>query len=96
MRRHRTLLHLLVAVGFALGQWCALVHASQHELLPHAGKTPCAVCAIAHAAGVKPAALKLPVPLATRAEAPATRELADHHVRLVVTPPNRGPPRLLV
>jgi len=43
MRTHHRRLNLLIAVGFALGQWCAVVHASQHEILPHAEKTPCAI-----------------------------------------------------
>ncbi len=96
MRKHRFLLHLLLVVGFALGQWCALVHASHHELLPHPEKTPCAICAIVHAAGVKPAPLNLPVPLLAQAEAPVARQPTDHHVCLVVSPPSRGPPQSFV
>lgn len=92
MRSRRTWFHLLLAVGFALGQWCAIVHASQHEILPHVEKTPCPICAIAHAAAAKPAALALP-PARWVQERVAERLPASHpRVRGAVRPPSRAPP----
>ncbi|MBL6749895.1 MAG: hypothetical protein ISP90_05200 [Nevskia sp.] len=82
---------ILLLLAFFAGQMFALAHAARHELVEQ-GKTPCEICAIAHAS---------PVPAAEAV--PAVQAIA--HVALDVRPapapldsrpferPNtRGPP----
>lgn len=96
MRTHHRWLNLLIAVGFALGQWCAVVHASQHEIVLHAEKTPCAICAIAHAAAAKPAALMLPPARCSHERLSVAAPVRLPFTRRAFRPPSRAPPLPLV
>jgi len=83
-------------LGFFLGQFSALVHATQHELMPQQHQAVCAICAIAHAAGVRPAVPNLP-PVAPV----STARLACDSPRVerfqpVNLPQSRAPPSILV
>lgn len=95
-RRHPRLLAVLTALGFFLGQFGALVHATQHELLPQPHQAVCAICSIAHAAGVRPAIPSVP-PVA---RVPSHRLACDaprvDRFQSVNLPPSRAPPLILV
>lgn len=94
-RRPRPLLAALIVLGFFLGQFCALIHASHDELIHQPDQPACAICAIAHAAGVRPTMPALlpvvhapgprPVPVVPRLE----------NLQRVALPQSRAPPSFL-
>lgn len=96
MTRVRRRLHLLFALGFLLGQYAALLHASQHELVVQPDKPPCQICAIAHAASLATTPLPLPADLSPISEAPDVPMVRAPQVRLVTIPQSRAPPAFSV
>lgn len=87
-----TLLNWLLALGFAVGQSSAIVHASHHELVPHPPTSHCTICAFAHAA---PIATLPPVVADTGAEWSlqcASRTATPAHANFAILPPSRAPP----
>ena len=85
------LVRLLLALAFVAGQFCALAHATQHELTPDKAQN-CETCALAHGGMAPPMVLPLhcsPVPVsltpdATRPDTPALRPTSR--------PRSRAPP----
>jgi hypothetical protein len=91
----RQLLKLAALLGFVLGQWFAVVHATRHEL--SANDSPvCQVCAIAHAAGGVPAVAVLPLKLVPQCAPPAAPRISVPCLRPHRRPPSRAPPQFLV
>ncbi|MGH8455727.1 MAG: hypothetical protein ACRETW_05470 [Stenotrophobium sp.] len=91
----RIRIHYFAILGLLLGQWCAVVHASGHDLLKQPEKTPCAICVVAHASGVTPSAVTLPLlsaPVSVTADAalPVSPAIAR-----VAPPQSRAPPSIL-
>ncbi|HEU0196505.1 MAG TPA: hypothetical protein VFQ88_04715 [Nevskiaceae bacterium] len=84
-----------MALGFFLGQFCAVLHASHHELVHLPDQPACMICAIAHAAGLRPALPPLPPAAPVLASAPVVRRLWTPRVKLVNLPPSRAPPPIL-
>jgi hypothetical protein len=94
-RRHRRL-HVLFALGFLLGQYAALMHASQHELVVQPDKPPCQICAIAHAPSLTTTPLPLTANLSPLSETPTFPIVRAPQVQLVTVPQSRAPPASLV
>ncbi len=62
---------LLLVLTFAVGQWLALVHATQHELTASAEKADtCVVCSLGHGSGGVAALPALPVDLSSKSLVP--------------------------
>ncbi|MGH8460736.1 MAG: hypothetical protein ACRESS_03955 [Stenotrophobium sp.] len=87
-------LHFFAILGLLLGQWCAVVHASQHDDLPAAGKPPCAICAIAHASGITPSTVQLSTMSAPAAERICEVLPVAPAVRRSTPPQSRAPPAI--
>lgn len=85
----------LVALIFLVGQYGALVHATQHQLAgtPH---TPCALCAFSHAAGPTPVMPVLPTAVLPPPFHPDARIQRVECLQPVHLPPSRAPPVFLV
>ena len=96
MRRfleRQRLLHFVAILGFVVGQWFAIIHATQHEL-SDSDTDGCQVCSLAHATGGAPAALSLPVDTAPLSEPPPEPAIETVALRPIARPRSRGPPLL--
>jgi hypothetical protein len=82
---------VLLLLGFLLGQWAAVVHAAQHEVLePHG--TQCQVCSIAHASPVSLDLPRLPVLTCRHEPVRADGRVFRFDIRIWARPHSRGPP----
>lgn len=88
--------HFLLALAFALGQWFAVVHATQHELSSADRLVACEVCAVGHAAATPPPAAAAGLVFAPGIETPLARPTAAPRRNTALRPPTRGPPSILV
>ncbi len=93
----RLLPRLLLLLTFAVGQWLAVVHATEHELATGTAKADtCAVCSLSHGNGGPATLPALPADLSSKAAPPppalavALPELRAFRAR------SRAPPVLLV
>ncbi len=93
--KHGRPLHLLLALAFALGQWFAVVHTTQHELNGADKLVACEICAVGHAAAAPPSAVALTVAFFRSTEAPVALPAAVPQRKSLYRPPTRGPPVLL-
>jgi len=91
----RRFLHFAAILGFVVGQWFAVVHATQHELSSNE-HSYCQTCAIAHAAGGTPAAVPPSAVFIPRGEEPPAPYVPEIVIRPVLRPHSRGPPTFLV
>lgn len=90
--RHRCLLTLAL-FGLLVGQWFAVVHATQHEL-SNDDTRYCQTCAIAHASGGVPAAPQTPLLAVLHDLPPPARPRPLLATRAYTRPPSRAPPRV--
>ncbi len=86
---------ILLVLAFLMGQMFALSHSIHHELLAH-GKTPCEICAVAHASAVPPAPLLPVAQVIPHGMVEAMPALAPSDRRPFARPNTRGPPAILV
>lgn len=91
----RSLLPAVIALGFVLGQFCALIHATHHELTRQPTQPACAICVIAHAASVRPAMPPLPTATPAREWNPTVAESRRENLQPITLPPGRAPPTFL-
>jgi hypothetical protein len=87
--------HLLLALIFAIGQWFAVVHGTQHELNAGGDTVACEICALGHASAGPPPQITPQGGFVARAETPALAPTPAPRAALVLRPPTRGPPSLL-
>jgi hypothetical protein len=64
-------LRLLLLLTFTVGQWLAVVHATQHELAPTAKADICAICVLGHGNGAAALPPALPADLSSKSAAPS-------------------------
>jgi hypothetical protein len=62
---------LLLLLTFAVGQWLAVMHATQHELDTVAKADNCVVCSLSHGNGGPAALPTLPADLSSKSAVPA-------------------------
>ena len=91
MKQGRTS-RILLALAFVLGQWFAVVHATQHELNSADRLVACEVCAAGHASGTLPIAAVPALALLPAIEPPARLAIAAAFASPIHRPPTRGPP----
>jgi hypothetical protein len=89
-RRFR-LKHLLLVLGFFLGQTAALLHVTQHELSPD-DSTACQICVLAHAGGAAPAAVDIAALVVPQPGEQPAYTVTPVFSRSVSRPNSRGPP----
>ncbi len=94
--KHGRTLHLLLTLAFALGQWFAVVHGTQHELNGADKLVACEICAVGHASAAPPSAATLTVSFFRNTEAPVAQPAAAPQRKPLYRPPTRGPPAILV
>ena len=87
--------HLLLALIFAIGQWFAVVHGTQHELNAGDKVVACEICAIGHASAGPPSQVVPQGGFVARAETPALASTPAPRAALFLRPPTRGPPLLI-
>lgn len=87
---------LILALAFVLGQWFAVVHATQHELSAADRLVACEVCAVGHAAAPPPAAAAPLLRIVVAIESPVRAPVDTPRVHSLLRPPTRGPPSPLV
>lgn len=96
MRRlseRRYALLLIALLGFVIGQWFAVIHATQHEL--SAGHTDsCQICAVAHAAGGTPAVSLVPAATARHSKELPAPVIERAALQPIARPRCRAPPFL--
>ncbi|GAC1629696.1 MAG: hypothetical protein NVS9B10_21230 [Nevskia sp.] len=93
--KHGRTAHFLLALAFVLGQWFAVVHATQHELNAADRLVACEVCAVGHASGAAPLAAAPALALLPSIEAPQGQRAPAVSRKPIRRPPTRGPPALL-
>jgi hypothetical protein len=94
MRRHVSLISLLLATAMLAGQALAAFHDSDHGLQPGAAHS-CVVCVYAHGAGHGPLPALPLLTVGPTAEAPELPLAATSVAVTVRLHPIRGPPALL-
>lgn len=93
--KHGRATHLLLALAFAVGQWFAVAHATQHELNGSDKLVACEICAVGHAAAPPPTATTVAVAFFRSVEPATAQPAAAPQRRTLYRPPTRGPPSLL-
>ncbi len=94
--KFRRTTHFLLALAFAVGQWFAVVHGTNHELSDGDKLVACEVCAVGHAAAPGPAPAGTLLAALPQIEAPLGQPDAAPAGKPLYRPPTRGPPMLLV
>jgi hypothetical protein len=88
--------HFLLALAFAIGQWFAVVHGTQHELGAGDKAAACEICALGHASAAPPKHVAPSAVFIAGAECPAPSIPVAPRPCLLQLPPARGPPLVLV
>lgn len=89
-------LRLLLLLSFALGQWLAVVHATQHELAPTAKADICSICVLSHGHAGTAALPALPADLSSKAAAPPPLATPSLPSLRAARARSRAPPVVLV
>lgn len=91
----RPTLRLLLLLTFSVGQWLAVVHATQHELTAADTLVACETCLLGHGSGGMPSMPILPADLSSRAAPPPAPRLAALPDLRAARPRSRAPPSSL-
>jgi hypothetical protein len=92
--RNRRLPQFLLILAIVVGQWLAVVHATQHELSAPDESISCDICAVAHSGGGLPVVITLFIAFAFREFISFPQPAAVVIRRTVVLPQGRAPPAL--
>lgn len=85
---------LVMACALVLGQWLALLHASEHSP-SHPESLHCSLCLQAHSLGHTAVMAKLSIVLPAAQFIFAANTATRHHTRQLYAVNNRGPPRFV-
>jgi hypothetical protein len=93
MRGSRRFPRFLLILAFVVGQWFAVVHATQHELSSPQEAATCSICAVAHSGGGVPTFVALLIAFTYAALVSDARPAGIVVRRAFLLPQGRAPPQ---